>query len=118
MSDSPHKAPSKAAPVDHTLRRTPWHRYATPFDRILAHPYRGAGTRSAPFAVDWLPGDAEDPQNWPTAYRWTAILVTSTYAFAVAMSSSAYVGGVPSLLQQFPGVSQTVWTGGVCTSPR
>ena len=37
-----------------TLRRTPWRRNVTRFDRILDQRYEGKGTEEEPFLVSWL----------------------------------------------------------------
>lgn len=60
-------ASSSAMPADATIpirRKLPWRQHITPTEVILSHPYRGAGSESDPFIVEWLPDDAENPQNW------------------------------------------------------
>ncbi|TXT13248.1 hypothetical protein VHUM_00615 [Vanrija humicola] len=96
----------------YTLRKWPWRPYVTPFETILNHPYKGSGTEEDPYIIDWLPVDPEDPQRWPTVYKWTQIVLASFATLAVALSSSAYTGGIPSLLHDFGG-SLRFWTGGV-----
>ncbi|WVQ85714.1 hypothetical protein IAT38_007880 [Cryptococcus sp. DSM 104549] len=85
----------------YTLRKYPWRPYVTPFEQIIGKKYSGAGTSEDPFIVDWLSGDAEDPQNWPGWYKWHTIFVVSWMTLAVALSSSAYSGGVNSMYAEF-----------------
>jgi hypothetical protein len=67
---------SKAGPVldkpveSYTLKKYIWRPYVTPFESILNHKYPGSGTEEDPFIVDWIHGEAEDPQMWNTAYKW------------------------------------------------
>ena len=72
----------------------------TKFDDILNHHYSGSGTDEDPYIVDWLPADREDPQLWPSVYKWTCIGVVSWATLAVALSSSAYSGGIESLIKE------------------
>ncbi|WWD18216.1 hypothetical protein CI109_102666 [Kwoniella shandongensis] len=83
------------------LKKTPWRRYVTPFETIVARKYPGSGTEEDPYVVDWLPGDVEDPQLWPSVYKWTTIILVSWVTLAVALSSSAYSGGVQSMMAEF-----------------
>lgn len=58
-------------PVEsYTLKKYIWRPYVTPFERILNHHYEGQGTEESPYIVDWLPGEAEDPQSWNIVYKW------------------------------------------------
>lgn len=90
----------------------PWRPRVTPFEDILAYPYKGSGTDQDPFVIDWLPTDPEDPQRWPNTLKWLQIIVSSFATLAVALSSSAYGGGVVSLTQEF-GKSSLFWTAGI-----
>lgn len=96
----------------YTLAKRPWRRYVTPFETIMSHHYKGSGTNEDPYIIDWLPNDPEDPQRWPGAWKWFQILIASLAALAVALSSSAYTGGIISMMQEF-GKSTLFWTGGV-----
>ncbi len=73
----------------------------TPFEDVLNYKYPGSGTDEDPYIVDWLPNDVEDPQRWPAAYKWTCIAIVSFATLAVALSSSAYSGGIESLVKEF-----------------
>lgn len=100
-----------------TLKRRPWRFAITPFETILAGPYKGSGTNEDPYLIDWLNNDPEDPQRWPNARKWLQVFITSLATLAVALSSSAYSGGIPSLMREF-GSSTLFWTAGVCESKR
>lgn len=130
MSGSPTGSPTVSAmetahtrlatelPVErYTLPRRPWRRYITSFEDILDHHYKGSGTDSDPYIVDWLRDDAEDPQNFPAAFKWCQVGLTSILTLAVTLASSGYAGGVKSLMAEFGG-SSTLWVGGVCESYR
>ncbi|KAK8865607.1 hypothetical protein IAR55_000751 [Kwoniella newhampshirensis] len=95
-------AAAAAKPLSsYTLKKRVWRRYVTPFESIMARKYQGSGTTEDPYIVDWIPGDVEDPQNWPATYKWTTIIIVSWVTLAVALSSSAYSGGVISLRSDF-----------------
>jgi len=98
--------------ASHTLRKRLWRRYVTPFDRILEHKYPGQGTIEDPYIVDWLNDDPEDPQRWSTVYKWSQIMLTAFATLAVALSSSAYSGGIESLIADF-GVGTELLTSGI-----
>ncbi|ORX34129.1 putative transporter [Kockovaella imperatae] len=94
--------PSTSEPVDsYTIKKRPWRRYVTPFENILNHKYPGSGTDEDPYIIDWLPNDPEDPQRWSQSYKWFNIGVAAIATLAVALSSSAYTGGIPDLIRQF-----------------
>lgn len=111
--ESTSKHHSLPKPVDsYTLKKRIWRPYTTPFEQILTHKYPGSGTESDPYIVDWLPHDPEDPQRWSTVYKWVTIAVAAVATMAVALSSSAYAGGVPSLIAEF-GASRELLIAGV-----
>lgn len=90
VASTPEKGKS-AGMSDHTLKKRPWRRYITPWDRIASHDYPGEGTEEKPYLVDWLPGDEPDPENpmtWKPAYKWTVTLTAAVTTLAVAMASS------------------------------
>lgn len=100
------------SPKSYTLSKRPWRFYVTPFERIVNHKYQGSGTEESPYLVDWLPDDPEDPQQWGATYKWFTIAVASFATLAVALSSSAYSGGVKSLAAEF-GASRELLTAGL-----
>ncbi|KAL4866585.1 hypothetical protein BDV12DRAFT_199062 [Aspergillus spectabilis] len=79
---------------------------------VLNHEYAGSGTESDPYIVRWLDRDPRNPMNFPT--RWKVLITLST-AFAtlmVSLSSSAYVGSIRGVIEEFH-VNNTVATLGL-----
>jgi len=74
------------------LRKRPWRRYVTPWQRILTHTYHGEGTENEPYVVDWIDGerggDPENPMTWGAAYKWRVTMAVAVATLAVAMASS------------------------------
>lgn len=95
-----------------TPRKLPWRPRVTSFDAILSYPYKGSGTEEDPYLIDWLHDDPEDPQRWSNTLKWLQIVLSSFATLAVALSSSAYGGGVPSLIKEF-GKGSLFWTAGI-----
>lgn len=93
--------PVPNAPDSYTRKKKPWLAHVTPFEKILNHKYPGSGTEQDPYIVDWLGDDLEDPQRWTAVYKWTQILIVSLATLSVALSSSAYTGGVEDLIKEF-----------------
>ena len=107
------QAPKTAeTPSTYTLKKTLWRRRVTPFEEILAHRYSGSGTETDPYIVDWIQNDPEDPQQWSTMYKWLTIVIVSWATLAVALSSSAYSGGIDSLIADF-GTSEELLVAGI-----
>lgn len=96
----------------YTLKKRLFRPYTTPFERILSQKYPGSGTSEDPYIIDWLPDDPEDPQRWSGVYKWTTIAIVSWATLAVALSSSAYSGGIESLIRDF-GASTELLTAGI-----
>jgi hypothetical protein len=95
----------------HPIMYRPWKRFSTPLERLAEESYTGSGTEEDPYIVDWLRNDLEDPQQWPYWYRWLTIAIVSFTTLAVALSSSAYSGGIESLVAEFQ-VSTELLVGG------
>jgi hypothetical protein len=104
--------PSTSDAFKLTDRRTPYHLYVTPFDKIHHHAYRGGGTPEKPYIVDWLPDDPENPQTWNNTYKWLLTVFVAIATLAVTFCSSAYTGDIDGLLQDY-GVSVEVATLGI-----
>ncbi|GAC73259.1 synaptic vesicle transporter SVOP and related transporters [Moesziomyces antarcticus T-34] len=104
---------SVADPDQYTLRKTPFRLHVTPFSEILNKKYDGAGTKEDPFLVEWLPSDAENPQNWPAYYKWLLTIQVAIATLSVALASSAYSGAIESLQAQFHPSKQIILTLGV-----
>lgn len=96
----------------YTNRKTPWSPHSTDFNEIVAHPYKGEGTKESPFQVVWLPNDAENPLNMSEFEKWALAAFVSIATLAVALASSAYSGATISIKMELGG-SSTVITLGV-----
>ncbi|KAJ1030566.1 hypothetical protein NDA16_001475 [Ustilago loliicola] len=94
----------------HTLRKTPYRLYTTPFSDIVNHKYQGSGTKEDPFLVEWLPKDHENPQTWASVYKWAQTIQVAMATLSVALASSAYSGAVDSLQAQFHPPKQIILT--------
>lgn len=97
----------------HTLRKTLYRLYTTPFSDIVNHKYQGSGTKDDPFLVEWLPQDAENPQTWAPVYKWAQTVQVAMATLSVALASSAYSGAVASLQAQFHPPKQIIITLGI-----
>lgn len=119
MSSSINKEASaspshSAADLDqHTLKKTPFRLYTTPFSEIVNHKYEGSGTKDDPFLVEWLPKDHENPQTWAASYKWVQTIFVAMATLSVALASSAYSGAVDSLQAQFHPPKQIIITLGI-----
>ena len=96
-----------------TGRKMPWQHNITPFEHVLNQDYEGHGTAKEPYLIDWVDADVENPQEFGSVYKWSVAIFVSIATLAVALSSSAYAGAVPSLVQEFPGHTKTEYTLGV-----
>ncbi len=103
--------PQSASVSSLTPSKRPWRLHTTPFPQILSRKYRGSGTESDPFVVDWLENDPEDALNWSATYRWSQVVLVSLATLAVTLSSSAYTGGIEDLEKSL-GASQELLTAG------
>jgi len=106
----------KASPVQTdnsklTYARTSYRLYVTNFNEILAYQYRGEGTIEKPYIVDWISGDGENPQTWKEPYKWLLTTFVSIATLAIAFCSSAYVGDVNGLIQEFHCSTELVTSG-------
>ncbi|KIS71591.1 putative mfs-multidrug-resistance transporter [Mycosarcoma maydis] len=110
---SPEMSQLMANAEQHTLRKTPFRIYTTPFSDILAHRYSGSGTKQDPYLVEWLPNDAEDPQMWSSLYKWLQTIQVAIATLSVALASSAYSGALDSLQARFHPEKQIILTLGV-----
>ncbi|TXT03810.1 hypothetical protein VHUM_04374 [Vanrija humicola] len=108
--DVAHPGPA-AATIDHsrTLPRRPWRPWTTPWSAIREQVYKGSGTESDPYVVDWLPNDVEDPYNYSVSYKWTCTLIAATGTLAVTMGSSSLSGAIHGIKADFPGYNNMVY---------
>lgn len=72
----------------------------------LPNPYKGHGTPSDPYLVDWLPDERANPYNWSSAYRWMVTFVIAISALCVAFASSSYSAAITDLHREFPSMNQ------------
>ncbi|EFQ27097.1 major facilitator superfamily transporter [Colletotrichum graminicola] len=81
-------------------------------EAVLENKYPGEGTDDAPYVVDFLPGDDRNPQTFPKWKKWTYTLEQAVATLAVAFVSTAYSGGIGSVIRDF-GVSTEIGILGV-----
>ena len=81
-------------------------------DEVAAYPYKGAGTESDPYLVEFIPHDPRNPMEFPQWKKWFITLTVAIATLAVAFVSSAYSGAVAQILVQFHS-SQEVGTLGI-----
>jgi len=70
-------------------------------NEVLQQNYIGSGTEDDPYQVEFLPGDPRDPMSFPLWKKWTITILVAVATLAVSFASSAYVGGIPSLMAEF-----------------
>ncbi|CAF1472609.1 unnamed protein product [Adineta steineri] len=97
---------------NYSSHRTPYRLRITPFGEIYRQQYRGAGTVEKPYIIDWLPNDPENPQTWNDMYKWFLTVFVGIATLAVTFCSSAYVGELQGLQQEF-NTSMEVFTLGI-----
>ncbi|KAL1637762.1 hypothetical protein SLS56_000317 [Neofusicoccum ribis] len=74
---------------------------------IVRGGFRGEGTESSPHIVGWASGDLRNPRNWSKSYKWILTINTAIGSLAVSFSSSAYSGGLTTVMEEFntsPGI--------------
>ena len=59
--------------------------------KAFTHPYRGSGTTHDPFIIEWPPGDARNPFNWPLSHKILLTLVLGFTSLSVAFAGSAHM---------------------------
>ncbi|TXT09008.1 hypothetical protein VHUM_02482 [Vanrija humicola] len=97
---------SPAAPLarilSHPRARSPWDNTpASPQDDRHPNPYPGTGTPDDPYLVDFLPGEAANPYNWSSAYRWGVTAVVAVSTLCIAFCSSAYASTLGDVERRF-----------------
>lgn len=96
--------------------RIPWFRQViskagiTP--EVEAWDYDGSGTEEDPFVVVWIDHDPRNPMNYTMLTKWCLTFLVGVATLAVSFVSSAYSGGVESIIRQF-GCSEEVVTLGL-----
>lgn len=74
---------------------------------IIDHNYHGKGTVEEPYIVSWLPNDTRNPFNFGPSRRWLITILAAISCFSISFTSSAYAGGVDSIMEEF-GVPETI----------
>ncbi|EIN10928.1 MFS general substrate transporter [Punctularia strigosozonata HHB-11173 SS5] len=106
---------ANATSPNHGLKRRPWRREVTPWQRIVSESYDGEGTDDKPFIVGWLSDDPENPETFATWYKWTVTFVAAFSVLVVALASSTFSGGIESVERAFPGYATDVYIAGLST---
>jgi hypothetical protein len=76
-------------------------------NEVLHYQYPGDGTAQSPYLVDFLPEDPRNPMTFAQWKKWLITLLQALATLAVAFVSTAYSGGVFSVMSDF-GVSTIV----------
>ncbi|POS76577.1 fluconazole resistance protein 1 [Diaporthe helianthi] len=63
--------------------------------------YLGNGTEESPYAVDFTPCDPYNPQEWTRTKKWCMTILTAISTLAVAFVSSAFSGGLATIIAEF-----------------
>lgn len=79
----------------------------------MSHKYAGEGTEEAPYVVEWLEKDEENPMNWSSGYKWWATFMVSTFTFCFTFGSSAYAAALGSVEADYPGYIEQVYICGL-----
>lgn len=78
---------------------------------VLNHKYQGSGTEDDPFIVEYIPNDRRNPMLFPQWRKWTITLLSAFATLAVALVSSAFTGGVPTIISDFQISTEVVTLG-------
>lgn len=81
------------------------------YERSLNHQYPGTGEESDPFLVGYLPDDPQDALNMSRSRKWFITGLQAVVCFAVTFASSAYAGGVKSVVHSFDASHEVVTLG-------
>lgn len=68
---------------------------------LLQPKYKGDGSETSPYIIDWLDYDPENPKKWAYLYRWFVTLIVSSTLMGVTFVSSAYTGTFNEIKNQF-----------------
>ncbi len=85
----------------YTLKKRPWRPRVTDFAAIVQGPYRGKGTPSEPFIVQWLDHDPENPKNYEMWLKCCITALVSFMTLGVSLASSAYTGAARQIIPKF-----------------
>lgn len=68
---------------------------------VLNHQYPGHGTAESPYIVDFIPGDAHNPLEYPAWKKWSITILQAIATLAVAFVSTAFSGGIKEVIMTF-----------------
>ncbi|KAF4430919.1 multidrug resistance [Fusarium acutatum] len=70
-------------------------------DAVLDHDYPGHGTEDSPYLVEFLPNDSRNALNFSRSKKWLITVLQAIATLAVTFASTAYSGGLSSILMHF-----------------
>ncbi|KAF4963956.1 hypothetical protein FSARC_8091 [Fusarium sarcochroum] len=70
-------------------------------DAVLNYNYVGNGTTESPYLVEFLPNDPRNALNFSQSKKWFITILQAIATLAVAFASTAYSGGLTSILMEF-----------------
>lgn len=73
--------------------------------------YEGSGTHEDPYVVAWTDNDPRNPMNYSMITKWSITLLVGFATLAVAFVSSAFSGGVESIIAEFECSQEVVTLG-------
>ncbi|KIW38363.1 uncharacterized protein PV06_09336 [Exophiala oligosperma] len=106
-SDGPNHTPQRVSiekPTDwsqYTLKRRPWRPCVTDFSRIIEAKYRGSGTPSDPYIVQWLDDDPCNPKTYSMKRKTILSALLAFMTLCISLASSAYTGPSESIMEEF-----------------
>jgi MFS family permease len=80
-------------------------------DAVLNYHYKGSGTESDPYLVEFIPHDPRNPKDFPQWKKWFITLTVAFATLAVAFVSSAYSGSVKQVIREFDSSREVVTLG-------
>ncbi|KAF5633177.1 major facilitator superfamily transporter [Fusarium sp. NRRL 25303] len=70
-------------------------------DAVLNYDYTGHGTSDSPYLVEFLPNDSRNALNFSRSKKWLITILQAIATLAVTFTSTAYSGGLSSVLIHF-----------------
>ncbi|CVK88880.1 related to mfs-multidrug-resistance transporter [Fusarium mangiferae] len=70
-------------------------------DAVLNYDYTGHGTSDSPYLVEFLPNDSRNALNFSRSKKWLITILQAIATLAVTFTSTAYSGGLSSILIHF-----------------
>lgn len=72
-----------------------------PANTATSSVYRGSGTESDPFLLEFLPGDPDNPRSFSAMKRWYITFMVTMSVLATTLASPAYSGSPEELISHF-----------------